>query len=143
MVLKLKVFVPMPFEARYRVYWHHTDAAGIVHFSRLLAFVEQAEEDFYASAGILSVHGRLPRREVYASFTYPLRRGDEVAVRIWAEEVRRRAVKYRFEVFNLTAGVKAAEGYVVGVCVDVREGKLAAVECPEDFLEAWRRNAPP
>ncbi|MEM1615076.1 MAG: thioesterase family protein [Pyrobaculum sp.] len=128
----------MPFEARYRVYWHHTDAAGIAHFSRVLALVEQAEEDFYASRGLLQVHGRLPRREVFASFLSPLRRGDEVAVRIWADEVRRRAVRYRFEIFNVTTGRKAAEGYVVGVCVEENEGELRAVECPEEFLRLWR-----
>ncbi|MEM1637163.1 MAG: thioesterase family protein [Pyrobaculum sp.] len=128
----------MPFEARYRVYWHHTDGAGIAHFSRILAIVEQAEEDFYASKGLLHVHGRLPRREVYASFLYPLRRGDEVLVRIWAGEVRRRAVRYRFEILNLTAGRKAAEGHVVAVCVDSEGGELKAVECPQEFVEAWK-----
>ncbi|MFN3805210.1 MAG: acyl-CoA thioesterase [Pyrobaculum sp.] len=133
----------MPFEARYKIYWHHTDAAGIAHFSRILTLVEQAEEDFYTSRGLLKTHARLPRREVYISFTSPVARGDEVSVRLWAGEVRTRAVKYLFEIYNITRGAKAAEGHIVVVCVDAEGETLTAIRCPEELINAWRENASP
>ncbi|MFN7106334.1 MAG: acyl-CoA thioesterase [Pyrobaculum sp.] len=131
------------FEARYRVYWHHTDAAGIAHFTRILALVEQAEEDFYRQRGAATqnfING-IPRREVYVQFFSPLKVGDQVSIRLCAKDVRIRAVKYHFEIYNLTADVKAAEGHVVAVCVGLEEGKLTAVRCPEEFLKVWQETS--
>lgn len=134
----------MVFEAEYVVYWHLTDGAGIAHFSRELLLVEQAEEDLYRRFGVrqgILVSG--PRREVYARFNYPVRLGDRVRVRLWLEEMRSRAVKYRFEIYNVSAGRVAAEGYVVAVCVAVEGGEMRAAECSEELARAWREAGGP
>lgn len=132
------------FEAEYVVYWHLTDAAGIAHFSRELLLVEQAEEDLYRSFGVAKgILASGPRREVYARFNHPLKLGDRVRVRLWLEEMRGRAVKYGFEIYDVTAQRVAAEGYVVAVCVAVEGGELKAAECPEELARAWREAGGP
>ncbi|MEM4971498.1 MAG: hotdog domain-containing protein, partial [Sulfolobales archaeon] len=92
----------MPFEARYRIYWSETDAAGIAHFSSILRIVERAEEDLYRSKGLSEIHRMLPRIEVHARFRSPLRWGDEISVRLELDEARTRGLRYRFEIINIT-----------------------------------------
>ncbi|WP_252901543.1 hypothetical protein [Vulcanisaeta sp. JCM 14467] len=64
----------MPFKAKYYIYWVDTDAAGIAHFTSFLRLVERAEEDFYRMNGILHYHSIAPRRELFITYTAPLRR---------------------------------------------------------------------
>ncbi|MDT7870477.1 MAG: thioesterase family protein [Thermoproteus sp.] len=128
----------MPFEARFHIYWSQTDAAGIVHFSEFFSLVEHAEEELYRSRGVLDAHGRMPRVEAHAVFKSPLRRGDEVRVVLRPLELKEKAVKYGFEVYNETEGVLSASGYIVAVCVESDGGRLRSTRCPQSLLDAWR-----
>ncbi len=128
----------MPFEAQYYVYWSETDAAGIVHFAEFFRLVERAEEDLYRRAGVLHVHGSLPRIEAHIRYRAPLRRGDVARVVLTLDEARRRAVRYRFEIYNDSTGRLAAEGYIAAACVEFSGGEPRAVECPEELYRAWR-----
>jgi len=126
----------VPFEARYRIYWSETDAAGIAHFTSILRIVERAEEDLYASRGLQSVHRTLPRVEVHARFKSVLRWGDEILVKLELEEARTRGLRYRFEIYNISAGAQAAEGYIAFACIEHRE-PIRAVPCPRELIEVW------
>ncbi|MEM0471854.1 MAG: acyl-CoA thioesterase [Desulfurococcaceae archaeon] len=127
----------MPFEARYRVYWSETDAAGIAHFTSILRIVERAEEDLYRSKGLGEVHRLIPRIEVHARYRSPLRWGDEIRVRLELDEARSRGLRYKFEIYNETTGKHAAEGYVAFACVEKEDNGIRAVECPKELINLW------
>ncbi len=128
----------MPFEVKFHIYWSQTDAAGIVHFSEFFSIVEHAEEELYRAKGVLDVHSRMPRVEACAVFKSPLRRGDVVRVVLKPLELKERAVKYGFEIYNETTGTLSAAGHVVAVCVENEGGKLRSTKCPPELIEAWR-----
>lgn len=131
--------IVMPFKARYYIYWADTDAAGIAHFTSFLRLVERAEEDFYRQNGVLHYHSIAPRRELFISYTSPLRRGDEVEVELWLDEARTRAIRYRFRIINITTSRVAAEGYLVFTCISNESGELRAIECPKELINTWKR----
>ena len=132
-----------PFEAKYRIYWSETDAAGIAHFSTILRIIERAEEDLYRSKGLPKIHSMLPRIEVHARFRSPLRWGDEILVRLELDEARSRGLRYRFEIINLTTGSNAAEGYIVLACVEQEGGSIRAVQCPKELIDVWNSTKEP
>ncbi|MFB6490096.1 MAG: acyl-CoA thioesterase [Thermoproteus sp. AZ2] len=128
----------MPFEAKFYIYWSQTDAAGIAHFTEFFALVEHAEEEFYRSRGALAHHSRMPRVEAFAVFKSPLRRGDLARVVIKPLEIKEKAIKYGFEIYNEATGQLSAYGHIVAVCVDEEGGRLKSTKCPEKITEAWR-----
>lgn len=128
----------MPFEAKFYIYWSQTDAAGIAHFSEFFSLVEHAEEELYRAKGVLDAHGRMPRVEAYAVFKSPLRRGDLARVVLRPLEIKEKAVKYGFEIYNETTGALSATGHIVAVCVENEGGRLKSTRCPQELLDAWR-----
>jgi 4-hydroxybenzoyl-CoA thioesterase len=75
------------FDVKLQTYWGDSDAVGIVFFPNYFKFVAQAEEEFYRAAGIIkdSLMDKhqiwLPRVEVFAKFTFPIRNGAAIRVR--------------------------------------------------------------
>ncbi len=128
----------MPFEVRFHIYWSQTDAAGIVHFAEFFTLVEHAEEEFYRSKGLLDIHSRMPRVEAHAVFKSPLRRGDLVRVVLKPLEIREKAIKYGFEIFNESTGLLSASGYIAAVCVENEGGRLRSTKCPQELVDAWK-----
>lgn len=80
----MEFYVSEPFGVRFS----ETDMAGIVHFSQILRWAENAEGEFFRKHGLALVSedaGMLsgwPRVRVEASFLAPLRCGDCVCVKI-------------------------------------------------------------
>lgn len=126
-----------PFEAEYYVYFYEVDRSDVVHYSYFFLYVDRAEEDFLRARGLLDLKPRLPRVEAHIRYYRPLRRGDKVKVRLKLDEVRRRAIRYAFEIINATNGVKSAEGYVVVACAEKSDGAFQLAECPAEFIEIW------
>ncbi|HDN01878.1 MAG TPA: acyl-CoA thioesterase [Candidatus Bathyarchaeota archaeon] len=122
------------FKARFRVSWSDTDAAGIVHFSNHFRYVEKAEEELYNSLGfdfvsIFKKYGfALPRVEACCKYYSPLRFNDIIEVRISVEEVREKSLRYKFEIYNVTADKVAAEGHIVAVAADIKRGKSVPLD---------------
>ncbi len=127
----------MPFISRYVAYLSDTDAVGIVHFANYLRIVERAEEDFYRSLGFPNAYESMPRIEVFIKYESPIRRGDPIRVELELEEARTRAIRYRFRVFNEASGREAAHGYIAAACVELSNGELRAVKCPQEIINAW------
>lgn len=128
----------MPFEVRFHIYWSQTDAAGIVHFAEFFSLVEHAEEELYRAMRVLEIHSRMPRVEAYAVFKSPLKRGDVARVVLRPLELREKAIKYGFEIYNETTGLLSATGHIVAVCVENEGGRLKSTRCPPELIEAWR-----
>lgn len=91
------------FTYRRRVEFADTDAAGVVHFSALFRFVEEAEHAFYRSLGSTAFAWRdaalvgMPRVHASLDFLSPARYGDELEVALRVAERRERSIHYETE----------------------------------------------
>lgn len=126
-----------------RVAFSETDLAGIVHFSNFYRYMEDAEHAFYRSLGF-SVHPAeskigWPRVKASCDFRLPLRFEEEFDVELLVEEVRSKAVRYRFRIWKNAPRAIAAIGEMVVVCVDLSGEKMRAITIPE----AWRTQLEP
>ena len=116
---------------RRRVQFADTDAAGVVHFSRLLCYAEEAEHAFLDACGIAVLgDGGWPRVSVSCDYLAPVRMGDEVEVAVSVEKLGGSSVSW---LFSMTVGDEAvAKGTMKTVRVDAA-GK--AVELPGVWRE--------
>ena len=111
------------FEVKLQTYWGDSDAVGIVFFPNYFKFVAQAEEELYRAAGLLKdklmdKHQMwLPRVEVFARFSIPIRNGAAILVRLKPTFPGDKSVRYDFEIQD-EKGRGVSEGYVTAVCVD-------------------------
>src|SRR6185436_6939920 len=111
------------FEVKLQTYWGDADAVGIVFFPNYFKFVAQAEEELYRAAGLLKDKLMekhqvwLPRVEVFAQFTVPIRNGAAISVRLKPTFPGDKSVRYDFEIQD-EKGRSVSEGYVTAVCVD-------------------------
>ena len=114
--------------------FHETDAAGIVHFSRMLCLVEEAEHAALASLGIpvFSEAGGWPRVKLDVDYQSPLRLGDVAEITVSVQRVGRSSVSWQFVITCGSNPVRSvAKGSMVTVFVGP-EGK------PQDLGE-WRQ----
>jgi YbgC/YbaW family acyl-CoA thioester hydrolase len=96
---------PEPFVHRRVVAFSETDAAGIVHFSVLFRYMEDAEHALLRAVDH-SVHRNddaggfvgFPRVRADAEFLAPIRFEEAVDVRTWVVRLGRASIRYRFEI---------------------------------------------
>jgi YbgC/YbaW family acyl-CoA thioester hydrolase len=122
------------------VEWHHTDMAGIMHFSNFFHFMEAAEHAFFRSLGmsIDTTHPEplgWPRVHVACDFSYPLRFEDSVEVHLLVREKRQKSLVYTivFRKLNGEPRREVARGTLAVACVkrDPATGNLTAVPIPQ------------
>lgn len=125
---------------RRRVEFRDTDAAGIVHFSAFLFWMESAEHELLRLAG-LQVFERhddgsefsWPRVSVSCDYRSTARFGDELDIAVSVAAVGRTSVTYHFLFEH--QGRAVAEGRVVAVRCLMRPGDLLKpVAIPADVL---------
>ncbi|MEM0043975.1 MAG: thioesterase family protein [Sulfolobales archaeon] len=124
----------------YRMYvpFVDTDAAGVVHFTNFLRYVERAEEEMLRSEGLSykDLNGRniwIPRVESFIKYLSPLRNGDLVEIHLWVSEIREKSIKYSFEIYNGASNTLSALGYIIVVCAEIN-GR--SVRCPSELVKA-------
>lgn len=109
-----------------------TDAAGVVHFSRLLCYVEEAEHEMLAHLAIpVLAEGGWPRVNISCDYLAPVRLGDVVKVAIFPDKVGNSSVLWGFTM--MSQDLEVAKGSVKTVRVNA-EGK------PEPISDEWRRS---
>jgi len=112
------------FEVRLQTYWGDADAVGIVFFPNYFKFVAQAEEELYRACGIMKdklmeKHQLwIPRVEVFAKFSIPIRNGAAIRVRLKPTFPGEKAIRYDFEIADDRVERILSEGYITVVCVD-------------------------
>ena len=122
----------MAFLYQRRVAFADTDAAGRVHFSRLLCYVEEAEHTLLAELKIpLMDGGGWPRVHVDCNYFAPLGPGDQVEVILIPEKVGGSSINWSFNI--LRDGQDVAKGSIKTVRVN-SEGK------PTELLSDWRES---
>lgn len=83
---------------RCRVAFHHTDAAGIVHFARYFLFAEEAETECLRHLGLPGPREGMqyPRAAASAEYRRPLHFGDEVIVRTSLTRIGKSSLHWHF-----------------------------------------------
>jgi YbgC/YbaW family acyl-CoA thioester hydrolase len=129
--------VPTEYRLKRRVNFYETDAAGIVHFSTFLRYMEEAEHAMWRESG-LSIAARgsdigWPRVAVTFDFFRPLRFEDEFEVLIRIEEVAEKRIRYGCTI--TLGGEKCASGTMTIACVRRRAGEpMKSMAIPEDIV---------
>ena len=129
------------FTYRRRVEFAETDMAGIVHFSMIFRYMEEAEHALWRAAG-LSIAERgsdigWPRVSAACEFRNPLRFEDEFEVRVRLAEARTRSIEYEFTIVREDTVI--AVGTMTSVCIrKAADGSMKATELPPEIVRRLR-----
>ncbi|MGO8762989.1 MAG: acyl-CoA thioesterase [Desulfobaccales bacterium] len=127
-----------------RVRFGDTDPYGIVYFVSYFRYCHRAIEEFLRACGLAPEETfknvkegfGLPIVEAWGRFRRPSRYGDLLRIETRIQEMRGKAVGFRFEFYPETGRELLAEGTATLVAID---GTWRARELPERIKEAWSR----
>lgn len=134
-----------PFRARFPVRFADVDHAGIVYYPVFfhyfhVAFEEMFRERMGARAYVELLDERrigFPAVSSKASYSAPLRFGDEVEVEVSVERLGTKSITFHYRAYRAADQVVAADGEVICAVVDL--SSFQAVPIPPDlrrfFLE--------
>ena len=125
---------------RRKVEYVDTDMSGIVHFSRFLIYMENAEHAFLAAVGA-GVHMRdgereisWPRVAVSCDYQSPARFGDVLEIHLRVIRKGTRSLTYGFEITR--DGVTLARGRTTCACCVINEpGGIKAIPIPQEIAD--------
>lgn len=113
-----------------RVQFADTDAAGVVHFSRILCYVEEAEHDLLMKLDIPVLDGGAwPRVHVECDYTAPAKAGDSLNVCLSPAKLGHSSILWAFAI--TCGGRDVAAGSIKTVRLD-EDGKACGLD------ERWR-----
>ncbi len=128
--------VKCPFTYTTRARFSQTDAAGVVHFTEILKWAEDAEHACLEEKAIAVMPvdgGGWPRVNVNCDYLAPVRYGDVIEVRLGIAELGKRSIDWSFEVWS--GECLAARGQMVtvklgadGRAVELSDDERAALE---------------
>lgn len=96
-----------------RVQFADADLAGIVHFTTILRYVEEAEHAAMENMGVpaVSAAGGFPKVHVDCDYRSPLRFGDVAKISLCVEKVSAKSVRWKFLIH--VSELLSAEGSLV------------------------------
>jgi acyl-CoA thioester hydrolase len=130
-----------PFRYARRVQFAETDLAGIVHFSWMFRYMEEAEHAAWRAAD-LSIAGRdndlgWPRVAASFDFRSPLRFEDEFEVLVQLVEVGSRSLQYEHTIKK--GDLLIGTGRITTVCTRTNaNGSMRATEIPSAIIGQLR-----
>ncbi len=112
---------------RRRVEFADTDAAGVAHFSRLLAMVEEAEHGFFRERGIpiLAAESAWPVVRSEVDFCGACRFGEEIEIRLGDFQPGKSSLAYVFE--GTIDGRKVFSGKMMKCHISPATGRAAEI----------------
>jgi acyl-CoA thioester hydrolase len=118
---------PANYIHRRRVEFADTDAAGVAHFSRLLAMVEEAEHGFFRERGIpiLTSDSAWPVVRVEVDFAAACRFGDGIEMRLLDFQPGKTSLVYCFEA--LVEGRRVFSGKMTKCHISPKDQKSAPI----------------
>ena len=126
------------FHYRRLVQFAETDLAGIVHFSWMFRYMEEAEHALWRAAG-LSIHQReddmgWPRVAASFEFRNPLRFEEEFDVLVRLQDGSRRSLRYDHTIVR--GDTVIGSGTMTAVCVSKAvDGTMRAMEVPQEIVQ--------
>jgi YbgC/YbaW family acyl-CoA thioester hydrolase len=121
-----------------RVAFAETDMEGIVHFSAIFRYMEEAEHALWRASGLVIAGPGLeigwPRVSVNADFKSPLRFEDEFLVAIRIAASSRRTIQYGH---HITRGdITVASGLITTACIAKQpDGGMKAIDLPPGLVD--------
>jgi acyl-CoA thioester hydrolase len=127
------------FTFEFKVYLVETDALRVVHYTNYFRYCERAEEELFHTLGLefpfSTEYGVwFPRVEASCKYLSSCRYHDVLRVSVNLEELKEKAYRLGFTIYNLTTGRRAAECHVTAVSVDSQGGR--AVPIPGKYANA-------
>jgi len=121
-----------------RVRYADTDQMGVVYYANYLVYFEVGRTEFCRRRGI--AYAEIERQsssylivaEARCRYRRPLRYDQEVIVRTFLQELRKRTMTFAYQLIDPDTGILFAEGETVHVVTD-RQGR------PKSFPEEYRR----
>jgi acyl-CoA thioester hydrolase len=129
-------------ETRLRVRYAETDQMGVVYYANYLVWMEIARTDFCIAAGFryrdLEVDERvaIAVAEAHCRYRSPARYDDDLVIRTRLEHLRRRTLRFGYEISNARSGERLADGYTIHVVVGTEEPRSRSL--PDAYLEKLR-----
>ncbi|MCJ8330339.1 MAG: acyl-CoA thioesterase [Lentisphaeria bacterium] len=121
-----------------RVAFSDTDAAGVVHFTKILNYVEIAEHEMFRSHGhsvLMQINDSSqigwPRMHVDCDYKLPLQFEDEFSIEIEIAELKEKLMSYQFKVLKNER--ISAQGTMTIACVIKKGGHIKAIEIPQEI----------
>ncbi len=137
--------MPHHISIRRKVEFSDTDMAGIVHFSNYFRYVELAEAALFEQADyplIVRSGNRAegwPRVRASCDFREPLHFGDEVEVRLKVNELKIKAIEYKFRIYRIvpdTEPLLAAKGKMTTIFARIfGEGQMESAPLPQELID--------
>jgi acyl-CoA thioester hydrolase len=126
LTIKEKGNSPFVHETTVRVRFGDTDPYGIVYFVSYFRYIHRAIEEFLRACGLKPEETfknteegfGLPIVEAWGRFRRPSRYGDLLRVETRVQEIRAKAILFRFEFFSETGEELLAEGTANLVAID-------------------------
>lgn len=127
------------FKYRRRVQFAETDLAGIVHFSTMFRYLEEAEHAMWRAAGLtIAERGSdlgWPRLGAALEFRNPLRFEEEFEVWVRIGALKTRTLEYEFTIVRGQTVI--AVGTMTAVCVrKLPNGTMRAGEIPAEIRKS-------
>ncbi len=129
-----------PFIAKRQVEFRDTDAAGIMHFSTFITYMEESEHELLRSVGLSvmncevdGIHLSWPRVSVNCDFTRPLSFEDEFEIHVLVAKLGGKSATYSFEFVKDDQTL--ATGSITAVCCTMADGKLKSTPIPHSVRE--------
>lgn len=127
--------MPLRFQTSRRVEFADTDMAGIMHFARFFAFMEEAEHEFLRSRGLSVVmdhEGKrlgFPRVAAQCDFFKPLRFEEVVDIHLLLTRVGDKSLSYTVEFRK--DGEVVARGTLTTCCCLVGPEGMRPISIPD------------
>ena len=126
------------FRYKRRVQFAETDLAGIVHFSNMFRYLDEAEHALWREAGLSIVQPGSdigwPRLSAALEFRNPLRFEEEFEVWVRIAALKTRTLEYELTIVRGETVI--AVGTMTSVCVRKQSnGTMKAVEIPADVAD--------
>lgn len=127
--------MPMRFRTSRRVEFADTDMAGIMHFARFFAFMEEAEHEFLRSRGlsvVMTHEGKrlgFPRVSAQCDFFKPLRFEEVVEIEVTLSRIGDKSLSYAVEFHK--DGEAIARGSLTTCCCLVGPEGMQAISIPD------------
>ena len=134
---------PFVCEAQVRVRYAETDAMSVVYHTNYIVWFEVGRVEYMQRLG--SDYAEVERQgrffavsEVGARYLASARFSDLITIRTWVEEVRSRALAFRYEIVAAETGQLLVTGFTRHICID-RDGRVSAIpETVRSLLAAAR-----
>jgi acyl-CoA thioester hydrolase len=126
------------FTYKRRVQFAETDLAGIVHFSVMFLYMEEAEHAMWRAAGLSIADPKSdlawPRLSASLEFRNPLRFEEEFEVRLQISALKTRIIEYACRIVRDETLI--ASGSMAAACARKHDGGgMRAAELPAEIVE--------